>query len=196
MFNDRDVKWIIALLEQAKERTSSSEKKEILEQLRQKVDSAFSFSFKINVTEEEIEEALGLVGYLDEISFEYSQTSDMEDFAHYEKMKKDMVGFLERLISIKEKLVDDSNNMKDYLKNELLPKLELSYLEGEKKTSMVKASKLALLDEEYLFEKERYKSLNAIASLVKSKCSSFSQTLQALIQTCSTSKKMQYGQSN
>lgn len=192
IITEEQTMWLTALLEEAVGRANTDEKKGKLLSLKEKVAHAFSFIPSINTTEQDVKDAKEILESLRRITETYTENPDLEAVDDYEYIKREMIGQLEYLSTIREKIVDDANFMKDYLRKELYSTLALEYTDptdGSKGVSQAKADRLVEVDPRYLTVKKQYNRIQEVASMVKTRYEHYTRTLQAVIQSCSSARK-------
>ena len=193
MLTNKEIGWLIALTNEAAERTTEKLKKGAINSLTEKLQTIQQDVPQILTSQKDIEGMNKSLAQLHELALAYSDSTDISSLELYDHLKKGFIPHLEYLSTLKDKFSIDAEYLNEYIKKELRGKLTEKYkadlAEKGDKSSVAAIDRLIDTDETYLIVSKQCLRVEGIAQQLKTKYDLYMKLWQMIFQSCSTASK-------
>jgi len=187
-FSEENLKWLNALVIQAKEKTSDVDKQQKLLDLSNKLEMLKNNMLPISIKEKDIKETKEVIEELEQLAIKYSSLSDITSVSQYDEIKKQMANKLQYLSTYKDVFQDEATYLEEILKKEIKMNV-VEDLVLVDKVSFTQAEKLVEKDKRYTILRDQVWSIKKLANNIKTKYDFHMKLWQMVFQSCSTASK-------
>ena len=187
-FSEENLKWLNALVIQAKEKTSDVDKQQKLLDLSDKLEMLKNNMLPISIKEKDIKETKEVIEELEQLANKYSSLSDITSVPQYDEIKKQMANKLQYLSTYKDVFQDEATYLEEILKKEIKMNV-VEDLVLVDKVSFTQAEKLVEKDKRYTILRDQVWSIKKLANNIKTKYDFHMKLWQMVFQSVSTASK-------